>query len=57
MDVLKPALDELFPACSGVRVIAEPGRYFAASAFSLAVNVIGRRTVLRNSSTESHKSE
>jgi len=28
-----------------VRIIAEPGRYFVASAFTLAVNVIARRTI------------
>ncbi|KAJ2779016.1 Ornithine decarboxylase [Coemansia javaensis] len=47
--VLRAALDEHFPpaACGHVRVIAEPGRYFVASAFSLAVNVVARRRVAR----------
>jgi len=40
---LKPTLDELFPAESGVRIIAEPGRYFVASALTLVVNVIAKR--------------
>lgn len=40
---LSPALEEHFPAGSGVEIIAEPGRYFVASAYSLAVNVIARR--------------
>lgn len=40
---LKPALDELFPAESGVRIISEPGRYFVASALTLVVNVIAKR--------------
>ncbi|KAF1796816.1 pyridoxal-dependent decarboxylase [Mucor lusitanicus] len=40
--VLGPIVDRLFP--KDVRVIAEPGRYYVASAFNLAVNVIGRRT-------------
>ncbi|KAL9543136.1 hypothetical protein MBANPS3_008255 [Mucor bainieri] len=40
--VLGPIVDRLFP--EDVRVIAEPGRYYVASAFTLGVNVIGRRT-------------
>lgn len=40
--VLGPIVDRLFP--DDVRVIAEPGRYYVASAFTLSVNVIGRRT-------------
>uniref|UniRef100_A0A8C6SZA2 Orn/DAP/Arg decarboxylase 2 N-terminal domain-containing protein n=1 Tax=Neogobius melanostomus TaxID=47308 RepID=A0A8C6SZA2_9GOBI len=39
------ALDEFFPADSGVRVIAEPGRYFVDSAFTLALNVFARKKV------------
>lgn len=38
------ALDEFF-SDSNVRVIAEPGRYFAASAFSLVTNIIDKRAV------------
>lgn len=41
--VLGPAVDTLFPP--NVRVIAEPGRYFVASAFTICTGVIGRRTV------------
>ncbi|KAL9069117.1 MAG: hypothetical protein Q9161_005764 [Pseudevernia consocians] len=40
-DVLSKALDENFP--SSVRIIGEPGRYYVASAFTLACNVIARR--------------
>jgi len=43
--VLRAALDDYFPAHSGVDLIAEPGRYYASSAFTLACNVIGRRTI------------
>lgn len=46
--VLNKALDEYFPKSSGVRIIAEPGRYFVASAFTLAVNIIAKRTVARD---------
>lgn len=41
--VLGPCVDKYFPISSGVRVIAEPGRYFVSSAFTLAVNIVGRR--------------
>lgn len=40
---LSDALDEYFPP--HIRVIAEPGRYYVASAFTLAANVIARRDV------------
>ena len=40
---LSAALDEHFP--TGVRIIGEPGRYYVSSAFTIACNVIARRTV------------
>lgn len=43
--VLRSALDEYFPAHSGINVIAEPGRFYASSAFTIACNIIARRTV------------
>lgn len=43
--VLRAALDEYFPAHSGINLIAEPGRYYASTAFTLACNVIARRTI------------
>jgi len=43
--VLRPALDSFFPESMGVRIIAEPGRFFVASAFTLAVNIIAKRDV------------
>lgn len=42
--VLGPAVDRLFP--SDIRVIAEPGRYYVASAFTICTNIIGRRTTV-----------
>jgi ornithine decarboxylase len=42
-ETLSDALDEYFPP--HIRVIAEPGRYYVASAFTLAANVIARRDV------------
>lgn len=41
--VLSDALDEYFPA--NVNIIGEPGRYYVASAFTLACNIIARRTI------------
>jgi len=40
---LLAGLDKYFPLGCGVRVIAEPGRYFVTRAFELATNVIARR--------------
>ncbi|OZJ04325.1 hypothetical protein BZG36_03159 [Bifiguratus adelaidae] len=47
--ILGPAVDRHFPD-PAIRVIAEPGRYYAASAFTLATSIIARRTVLRDHS-------
>lgn len=41
--ILGPTVDRLFPA--NIRVIAEPGRYYVASAFTVCTNIIGRRSV------------
>lgn len=41
--VLRPAIQAHFPKESGVRIIAEPGRYFVAQAFEMATNIIARR--------------
>ncbi|XP_044038014.1 ornithine decarboxylase-like isoform X2 [Siniperca chuatsi] len=45
-EVINGALDEFFPPDSGVQIIAEPGRYFVESAFTLAANVIAKRVVI-----------
>ncbi|XP_047428303.1 ornithine decarboxylase-like [Mugil cephalus] len=42
-DVINESLDKFFPPDSGVTIIAEPGRYYMESAFTLAVNVIAKR--------------
>ncbi|CAG8627553.1 279_t:CDS:2 [Ambispora leptoticha] len=44
--VLGPAIDKYFPP--NIRVIAEPGRYYAAPAFTIATHIIARRTVQRD---------
>ena len=38
-----PMLDEMFPPESGVRLIAEPGRYFVAAAATLVASVVACR--------------
>jgi len=43
--VLRGALDDYFPAHSGINIIAEPGRYYASAAYTLACNIIARRTI------------
>lgn len=55
-DVLRPAIDEHFPDADyapggtmvqgkphGLRIIAEPGRYYVQRAFTLACNIIAKR--------------
>ncbi|XP_061520595.1 antizyme inhibitor 1b [Phycodurus eques] len=44
---LSPLLDTYFPPLSGVHVLAQPGSFYVASAFSLAVNVIAKEAVTR----------
>jgi len=41
--VVGQAIDEFFPASSGVEIIAEPGRYFAHASHTYAVAVIAKR--------------
>lgn len=41
---LRVALRRHFPASRGVEVIAEPGRYIAATSHTLAANIIGKKT-------------
>ncbi|XP_078362453.1 ornithine decarboxylase-like [Oculina patagonica] len=54
--ILNPLLEEHFPVSSGVRIIAEPGRYYSASAFTLVVNVVARRTVKGSQLKQNDKS-
>ncbi|GAA6096936.1 ornithine decarboxylase-like isoform X1 [Tachysurus ichikawai] len=48
--VINPALDKYFPADSGVRIISEPGRFYVASAYMLAVNIIAKKVNTRKQS-------
>lgn len=47
------ALDKYFPVEEGIEIIAEPGRYMVASAFTLGVNIIAKRVVARDQHGES----
>ncbi|KAL8622515.1 hypothetical protein ACOMHN_034178 [Nucella lapillus] len=53
--VLNESLNKYFPPKRNVRIIAEPGRFFVASAFSLTVNVIAKRSVQRDTEDEMDK--
>ncbi|RKO98090.1 ornithine decarboxylase [Caulochytrium protostelioides] len=48
-ELVGPQVDALFGP--EIRVISEPGRYFVAGAFTLAVNVVARRSVLQDVDT------
>lgn len=45
---LNAALDDHFPSSAGTEIIAEPGRYFTASAFTLTTHVIAKRAICRD---------
>ncbi|XP_048209374.1 ornithine decarboxylase [Perognathus longimembris pacificus] len=55
--VINPALDKYFPSDSGVQIIAEPGRYYVASAFTLAVNIIAKKMVWKEQSGSDDEDE
>ena len=44
-----PMLDEMFPASSGVKIIAEPGRYLVAASSTLVASVVSVRNNLTDS--------
>jgi ornithine decarboxylase len=41
--VINNALEELFPPSDDIEIIAEPGRYIVASAFTVVANIFGKR--------------
>jgi len=51
-NAIRPVIDQLFPA--EVEIIAEPGRFFVAESHSMAVNVFAKRTVVDQSTGETH---
>ncbi|KAG7511129.1 Ornithine decarboxylase [Solea senegalensis] len=48
--VINPALDKYFPADTGVKIIAEPGSFYVASAYTLVVNIIGKKDIVNEES-------
>ncbi|XP_034721082.1 ornithine decarboxylase-like [Etheostoma cragini] len=55
--IINEALDELFPPDCGVQIIAEPGRYYVESAFTLAANVIAKRVISDDMDEDSDREE
>nr|CAG8625553.1 6129_t:CDS:2 [Entrophospora candida] len=45
---LSSAIDRHFPVETNVRIIAEPGRYYVAAAFTIATHIIARRAITGN---------
>ena len=43
--MLNQTLDECFPPSSDVTIIAEPGRFYVSTAFTLVANVTSRREI------------
>ena len=43
--ILRTSLGKYFPISREIRIIAEPGRYYASSAFTLVTNITARRTL------------
>lgn len=56
-NTLNPLLDEHFPPSSGIKIIGEPGRYYSASALTLAVNVFAKRVVPHSQLQEGEKAK
>jgi ornithine decarboxylase len=50
--VLRDSLEVYFPVAEGVRVVAEPGRFLVAPAFTLATSIIARRKALEEEPIE-----
>ncbi|XP_067470963.1 ornithine decarboxylase 1-like [Thunnus thynnus] len=44
--VINPALDKYLPADCGVKIIAEPGRFYVASAYTLVINIIAKKVIM-----------
>ncbi|KAF3701513.1 Ornithine decarboxylase 1 [Channa argus] len=55
--VINPALDKYFPADTGVKIIAEPGRFYVASAYTLVVNIIAKKVIMDEESGSDEEDE
>ncbi|CAJ0763632.1 6047_t:CDS:2 [Entrophospora sp. SA101] len=49
---LSSAIDRHFPVETNVRIIAEPGRYYVAAAFTIATHIIARRAITGNQNVQ-----
>nr|CCC96034.1 unnamed protein product [Trypanosoma congolense IL3000] len=56
-EVINSALEKYFPPDPSLTVIAEPGRYYVASAFTLAVNVIAKKVAAAERDESNNQSE
>ncbi|KAF7315326.1 Ornithine decarboxylase [Mycena indigotica] len=54
---LTDAIESYFPDRSGLRIIAEPGRFYVSTAFSIATNIIARRAPLGDEAAVAAPSE
>ena len=45
--VINHSLEQHFPVSTGVKIIAEPGTYFACSLFTLVANVIAVKEITK----------
>jgi len=50
--VLRQAIDSHFPVEEGIKIIAEPGRYYVCRAFELATNIIAKRAAREGTNDE-----
>ena len=48
--VINHAISQYFPDRAGIRLVAEPGRFYVSRAFSLATNIIARRAPMTEDS-------
>lgn len=55
-DAITPLLEIYFPSENGIKIIAEPGSYYVNSAFTLAVNIVAKKALARDSQDESEVS-
>ncbi|KAB0349610.1 hypothetical protein FD754_014467 [Muntiacus muntjak] len=52
-----PGSEDYFPSDSGVRIIPELGRYYVASAFTLTVNIIDKKLILKEQTASDDEEE
>ncbi|XP_072118086.1 antizyme inhibitor 1-like isoform X2 [Mobula birostris] len=52
-DAINPLLEIYFPPESDIKIIAEPGSYYVNSAFTLAVNIVAKKTIARDLQNQS----